>query len=83
MTSQPREYLAGNGLGKFSIADINAYPWVWGWKRSKISEEEMNSYPHVKEWIGRIESRPGVQRGTGDIYDEDVHPELLISTANE
>ena len=43
----------------------------------------MESYPHVKEWIGRIESRPGVQKGTGDIYDEDVHPELLISTANE
>ncbi|KAJ5394191.1 uncharacterized protein N7487_011832 [Penicillium crustosum] len=83
LTSQPRQYLAGNGLGKFSIADINAYPWVRGWKRSKISEEEMDSYPHVKEWIGRIESRPGVQRGTGDIYDEDVHPELLISTANE
>ncbi|KAJ9482557.1 hypothetical protein VN97_g10870 [Penicillium thymicola] len=84
LTIHPREYLAGNSLGKFSIADINAYPWVrGGGKRSKISEEEMDSYPHVKKWIGRIESRPGVQRGTSDIYDEDVHPELLISTANE
>nr|UPX44807.1 hypothetical protein FAC4K13_24 [Penicillium camemberti] len=83
LTSQPREYLAGNGLGKFSIADINAYPWVLGWNRSGISEGEMESYPHVKEWIGRIEARPAVQRGTGDMYDEDVHPELLVSTASE
>lgn len=80
---QPREYLAGNGLGKFSIADINAYPWIRGWKRSRISEEEMEGYPHLKEWIGRIESRPAVQRGTSDIYDEEIHPELLVSTASE
>lgn len=83
LTGEPREYLAGNGLGKFSIADINAYPWVRAWKRSKISEEEMESYPHLKEWIDRVGSRPAVQRGTSDIYDEEVHPELLVSTDSE
>ncbi|KAJ5822831.1 hypothetical protein N7447_005171 [Penicillium robsamsonii] len=80
LTCQAREYLAGNGLGKFSIADIDAYPWVQAWKRSKISEEEMASYPHLKEWINRIGSRPAVQRGVSDFYDEAIHPELLIST---
>ncbi|KAJ5437258.1 hypothetical protein N7445_005802 [Penicillium cf. griseofulvum] len=83
LNCQPREYLAGNGLGKFSIADINAYPWVKGWKRSKVSEQEMESYPHLREWIDRIASRPAVQRGTSDIYDEDIHPELLVSTNSE
>ncbi|KAJ5553825.1 hypothetical protein N7513_003784 [Penicillium frequentans] len=83
LTGEPREYLAGNGLGKFSIADINAYPWVRAWKRSKISEEEMESYPHLKEWIDRFASRPAVQRGTSEIYDEEVHPELLVSTDSE
>ncbi|KAJ5553595.1 hypothetical protein N7494_002973, partial [Penicillium frequentans] len=83
LTGEPREYLAGNGRGKFSIADIDAYPWVRAWKRSKISEEEMESYPRLKEWIDRVASRPAVQRGTSEIYDEEVHPELLVSSDSE
>jgi glutathione S-transferase len=79
----PREYFAGDGLGKFSIADINAYPWVRTWKQSKMSEEEMENYPHLKEWIDRIGARTAVQRGISDIYDEEVHPELLVSTASK
>ncbi|KAJ5664426.1 hypothetical protein N7507_005157 [Penicillium longicatenatum] len=80
LTGEPREYLAGNGSGKFSIADINAYPWIRAWKRSKISEEEMENYPHLREWIDRVGSRPALQRGISDIYDEEVHPELLVSS---
>ena len=63
LTRQPREYFAGNNIGKFSIADVNAYPWIRASKWSKISEEEMESYPHLKEWIGRIGPRAAVQRG--------------------
>ncbi|KAJ5633075.1 hypothetical protein N7490_009414 [Penicillium lividum] len=69
LNGQPRACLAGNGLGKFSVADINAYPW-----------EEMAQYTHLKEWIERIGSRPAVQRGMSDVYDEEVHPELLVNT---
>lgn len=81
LTGQPRRYLAGNGPGRYSIADMNAYPWVRAWKRSKISEGEMAQYPNVKEWIERIGSRLAVQRGVSEKYDEEVHPELLVTTA--
>lgn len=30
-TGDVREYLAGNGRGKYSIADIGTWPWVGGW----------------------------------------------------
>ncbi|GKZ17532.1 hypothetical protein AbraIFM66951_004372 [Aspergillus brasiliensis] len=75
-----REYLVGEGRGKYSIADINAYAWVRAWKRSTITEEEMDGFPLVKKWIERIETRPAVLRGIGDGYDEEVHPELLLSS---
>ncbi|KAJ5860212.1 uncharacterized protein N7529_007522 [Penicillium soppii] len=83
LNGQPRAYLAGNGFGKFSVADINAYPWVRAWKRSTVSEKEMAQYTHLKEWIERIGSRPAVQRGVSDVYDEEVHPELLVSTIHK
>ncbi|KAJ6072289.1 hypothetical protein N7467_010374 [Penicillium canescens] len=53
LTCQPREYFAGNGLGKFSIADINAYPWIQAWKRSKISEEELSTLEGMDrpDWV--------------------------------
>ncbi|PYI25691.1 glutathione S-transferase [Aspergillus indologenus CBS 114.80] len=75
-----REYLAGAGRGTYSIADINAYPWVRAWSTSTITEEEMGQFPHLKKWIQRIEARPAVLRGIGDQYDEEVHPELLLTT---
>lgn len=43
----------------------------------------MENYPHLKEWIDRIGARTAVQRGISDIYDEEVHPELLVSTASK
>lgn len=33
-TDEPREYLAGSGKGKYSIADMKAWPWVKGWEVS-------------------------------------------------
>ncbi|KNG91238.1 hypothetical protein ANOM_000387 [Aspergillus nomiae NRRL 13137] len=77
---EAREYLVGAGRGTYSIADINAYPWVRGWKKSTITEEEMDRFPQLKKWIERIEARPAVLRGIGEQYDEEVHPELLLST---
>lgn len=77
---EAREYLVGEGRGKYSIADINAYAWIRAWKRMTITEEEMGRYPLLRRWIERIEERPAVGRGVGEGYDEEVHPELLLSS---
>ena len=31
-TGEPREYLAGNGKGKYSVADVGTWPWVKGYE---------------------------------------------------
>jgi len=67
-TGEPREYLAGNGKGKYSVADIKTWPWVKGWEKTGFTEDEMKDFPHVKKWIARIAERPAVQRGIGDDY---------------
>lgn len=65
-TGQEKDYLAGNGRGKYSVADIKTWAWVKGWK-NRFSEEEMQ-FPHVLKWVDRIAERPAVQRGIGDAY---------------
>jgi len=67
---EPREYLAGNGKGKYSIADIKTWPWVKGWERSGFTKDEMSAFPHVLKWIDRIAERPAVQRGIGEAYNK-------------
>ncbi|KAG7091577.1 hypothetical protein E1B28_010599 [Marasmius oreades] len=54
-------YLAGD---KYTIADIKAYGWVrLGVLFAERYGLDPNDWPHVKEWIDRIESRPAVQKG--------------------
>jgi len=66
-TGQPKEYLAGNGKGKYSVADIGTWPWVSSWAGSgKIKESDMKEFPHLLKWIDRIAERPAVKEGTGD-----------------
>ncbi|KAL2356370.1 glutathione S-transferase [Cryomyces antarcticus] len=69
-TGEPREYLAGNGKGKYSVADIGTWPWVKGWSFSGLQEEDMKPFPHLMKWIDRIAERPAVKRGTGDKYSQ-------------
>ncbi|KAH9205818.1 glutathione S-transferase-like protein [Leptodontidium sp. 2 PMI_412] len=69
-TGEPRDYLVGNGKGKYSIADIGTWTWVKGWQRSGYSDEDMNAFPHLIKWIGRIAERPAVARGTGAKYSQ-------------
>ena len=64
----PREYLAGKGKGKYSIADIGTWPWIKGWSYTGFSQEEMNAFPHLLQYIDRIAARPAVQRGIGEKY---------------
>jgi GST-like protein len=44
----------------FSIADIAAYPWLG--RYIKTLDINIERLPHVRDWIDRIEARPGWQR---------------------
>lgn len=67
-TGEPRDYLAGPGKGKYSVADIGTWPWVKGWPFSGFTDDEMKPFPHLLKWIDRIAQRPAVKRGTGEDY---------------
>ena len=45
---------------EFTIADIAAYPWIRGYKWSKV---DITTRPNVVEWVERVRARPGVGRG--------------------
>ncbi|KAI5358362.1 Putative glutathione S-transferase, Thioredoxin-like superfamily, glutathione Transferase family [Septoria linicola] len=69
-TGEPREYLAGNGKGKYSVADVKTWPWVKNWEKSGFSKEEVEPFPHLLKWVDRIAERPAVQRGIGEAYNK-------------
>ena len=46
----------------FTIADIAVYPWIRGWKWSKVN---ITTKPKIMEWVDRVRARPGVERGLG------------------
>ena len=52
-----RDYICGDTL---TIADIAAWPWVRGWKWSKIN---ITLHDNVMAWVDRVRARPGVERG--------------------
>jgi len=69
-TGEPRDYLAGSGKGKYSVADIGTWPWVKGYERGGFTEEEMSEFPHMLKWIDRIAERPAVKIGIGKKYEQ-------------
>ena len=44
----------------FTIADIAIFPWIRGYKWSKI---DITLHPNVLAWKERVHQRPGVKRG--------------------
>lgn len=53
----------GNGWlagGKYSIADINVYPWIRSYAWAGI---DITKYPRIGKWLKTIEARPAVQKG--------------------
>ncbi|KUI53123.1 Disulfide-bond oxidoreductase YfcG [Cytospora mali] len=56
-----RDYVAGPGKGKFSIADISLLGWVNG--AGLIGLDLPGQFPNVAAWFDRCSERPGVQRG--------------------
>ncbi|KAK7747329.1 hypothetical protein SLS53_001582 [Cytospora paraplurivora] len=56
-----RDFVAGPGRGKFSIADIS----LLGWANVTIPSgiDVPGKFPNVQAWLDRSLARPGVQRG--------------------
>ena len=56
-----RDYLVGDGKGKYSLADMIIFPWALWYRFAGVRNDEVG--PNVKAWIERIKQRPAVQRG--------------------
>ncbi|KAI0321633.1 glutathione S-transferase [Amylostereum chailletii] len=55
-----RDYLAGPGRGKFTVADINAYPFV---SAHSFVGLELAEHPNVQAWFKRVGDREAVKVG--------------------
>ncbi|EMD40126.1 hypothetical protein CERSUDRAFT_81426 [Gelatoporia subvermispora B] len=56
-----RDWLAGPNRGKYTIADINAWPWVS--RHAFTGIETLDEWPNVKAWVERCFERPAVRTG--------------------
>jgi len=56
-----REYLAGPGKGRVSVADLNVLPWVRRHQYAGI--DNLDAVPNTKAWVERLLARPGVSAG--------------------
>ena len=57
---EARDYIAGDGRGLYTIADMACWPWV---SRFEWQEVDLNDFPNVRDWYLRIAERPAVQKG--------------------
>ncbi|KAI0120507.1 glutathione S-transferase [Hypoxylon sp. NC0597] len=55
-----RDYIAGPGRGKYSIADINLFGWC---NVAVFSGIDLDMFPNVQKWLERINERPAVKKG--------------------
>lgn len=55
-----RKFVAGQGAGAYSIADMAIWPWAARFARHAI---DLNDFPAVRDWYLRVVERPAVQRG--------------------
>lgn len=65
-----RDWLVGDGKGQFSLADINAYPWVQWHKWAGVKTLP----PNVEKWAKRNLDRAATKKG---MYAPDGKHELL------
>jgi len=56
-----RDYVAGPGRGRYSIADIALVGWAYFLPFTTVPVE--SQFPHVWAWIKRLWERPAVRRG--------------------
>ncbi|CAK7221405.1 Glutathione S-transferase 2 [Sporothrix curviconia] len=55
-----RDYVAGAGRGKYSIADMAIVGWA---SIMKISGADDSKFPNVAAWVARCRARPATARG--------------------
>ena len=55
-----RDFIAGQGRGAYSIADMAIWPWAARFARQ---DRNLRDFPAVFDWYMRIAERPAVQRG--------------------
>ncbi len=60
-----KDFICGDD---FTIADIACFPWVRGWKWSKI---DITGHANVVAWVKRVRARPGVDRGLSYGFSQD------------
>ncbi|KAI0133612.1 glutathione S-transferase II [Xylariales sp. AK1849] len=58
--AQPRDYVAGPGRGRYSIADISLLGWV---NIALFSGIDLKLFPNVQKWLDRCMERPAVRKG--------------------
>lgn len=58
---EDRDYLAGPGRGKYSVADIANFSWV---NVAYFAGVDLKKFPRLEAWTKRINDRPAVKRGT-------------------
>lgn len=66
-SGESRDYLAGKGRGKYSIADVGTWPWVKEIATTSM-KGKLDERPHLTKYIERIAQRPACQRGIGKDY---------------
>jgi GST-like protein len=55
-----RNYVAGEGAGDYTIADMSMFPWI---ARHDWQQIDLNEFPGVRDWYVRIAERSATQRG--------------------
>lgn len=55
-----RDFIAGDGRGTYSIADMACWPWI---SRFEWQQIDLTNFPNIKRWYETIAARPAVQKG--------------------
>ncbi len=81
--SGDREYLVGEGKGKYTIADANGFPWVW-WGATLFPEQELlKEFPKTFAWVKRCYNRPATKAGVGSTNEGKVFDPLREAWSKE
>ncbi|KAF9452488.1 glutathione S-transferase [Macrolepiota fuliginosa MF-IS2] len=56
-----RDWLAGPGRGKYTLAEIKTFPWLRYHENAGI--ETLDEFPNVKAWLARAEARAASKTG--------------------
>lgn len=64
-----QKYIAGD----YSIADMACYPWI---VPHENQGQDLNDFPHLKEWFDRIAARPATQRAYEKAKEINTQPSV-------